>query len=44
MGEESARHEVEIGIKRLRDYGLEVKIMSHADKGIEYVKNNPVWS
>lgn len=41
MGEESARHEVEIGIKRLRDYGLEVKIMPHADKGIEYVKNNP---
>ena len=41
MGEESARHEVEIGIKRLRDYGLEVKIMPHADKGIDYVKNHP---
>ena len=41
MGEDSARHEVEIGIKRLRDYGLEVKIMPHADKGIDYVKNHP---
>lgn len=41
MGEDSARHEVEIGIKRLRDYGLKVKIMPHADKRIDYVKNHP---
>ncbi len=25
MGEESAKHKVEIGIKRLQDYGLEVR-------------------
>lgn len=41
MGEEFVRHEVEIGVKRLHDFGLNVTFMPHALKGIEYVKNHP---
>ncbi|MBQ8326033.1 MAG: LD-carboxypeptidase [Lachnospiraceae bacterium] len=41
LGEEFAKHEVEIGIKRLEEYGLEINIMPHAQSGIEYVKNHP---
>ena len=41
IGEDFARHEVEIGVKRLRDFGLNVQFMPHAMKGIEYVKSHP---
>ena len=41
IGEDFARHEVEIGVKRLRDFGLNVEFMPHALKGIEYVKRHP---
>ncbi len=41
MGEESARMEVEIGLRRLEEYGLHVKLMPHAGKGMEYVRNHP---
>ena len=41
LGEEFAKHEVEIGIKRLEEYDLEIKMMPHAQHGIEYVKNHP---
>jgi len=41
LGEEFAKHEVEIGVKRLKEYGIEVKMMPHAQSGIEYVKNHP---
>lgn len=41
IGEEFAKHEVEIGIKRLEEYGLNVTMMPHALKGIEYVKDHP---
>lgn len=41
LGEEFVRHEAEIGIKRLEEYGLEIKMMPHAQSGIEYVKNHP---
>lgn len=41
IGEEFVRHEVEIGVKRLEEYGLTVKMMPHALRGIEYVKNHP---
>ena len=41
LGEEFAKHEVEIGLKRLEEYGLEVVMMPHAQSGIEYVKNHP---
>ena len=41
IGEPFAKHELEIGIKRLEDFGLQVRFMPHALKGIEYVKNHP---
>ncbi len=41
IGEDFVRHEVEIGINRLKDYGLNVRFMPHALKGMEYVKNHP---
>lgn len=41
IGEDFAKHEVAIGLKRLEQFGLKVKIMPHALKGIEYVKNHP---
>lgn len=41
LGEESVSHEYEIGMKRLREYGLEVKVMDYALKGVDYIKNHP---
>ena len=41
IGEDFARHEVEIGLRRLNEYGLNVRMMPHAQSGIEYVKNHP---
>lgn len=41
IGEDFVKHEVDIGMKRLKDYGLNVKLMPHAMAGIEYVKNHP---
>ena len=41
LGEDFAKHEVNIGVKRLKDFGMNVTFMPHALKGIEYVKNHP---
>ena len=41
IGEDFVRHEVEIGLKRLADYGLNVRMMPNAMKGIEYLKEHP---
>lgn len=41
IGEPFARHEVEIGIRRLEAYGLTVRFMPHALKGIDYVNAHP---
>ena len=41
IGEERVRHEAEIGLRRLRDYGLEVKFLPHARKGLDYIKAHP---
>ena len=41
LGEDFAKHELEIGIKRLEALGLNVTFMPHALKGIEYVRNHP---
>ena len=41
LGEPFVRFEVEIGLCRLKAYGLNVKCMPHALKGLEYVKNHP---
>ena len=34
IGEDFVRHEVEIGINRLKGYGLNVRFMPHALKGM----------
>lgn len=41
IGEDFVKHEVDLGLSRLRAYGPEVQLMPHAMKGIEYVKNHP---
>lgn len=41
LGEAFAKHELDIGVKRLKDFGLNVTFMPHALKGIEYVRNHP---
>ena len=41
LGEAFAEHEVKIGVKRLSEYGLTVRFMPHAKKGIEYVREHP---
>ena len=41
VGEPCVRFEVEIGLRRLKEYGLNVKFMPHALKGLEYVKAHP---
>ncbi len=40
-GEQFIKFEVEIGLRRLQEYGLNVKFMPHALKGIEYVEAHP---
>ncbi|MHA3839375.1 S66 family peptidase [Mycoplasma sp. HF14] len=41
LGEEFAKHELGLGIKRLNEMGLDVKIMNNALKGIKYLDQNP---
>ena len=41
IGEEFVQFEVEIGLRRLREYGLNVKIMPHARMGLQYVYEHP---
>ena len=38
LGESFAKHELDIGVKRLADYGLNVRFMPHALAGIEHIK------
>ena len=41
LGESFAKHELDIGMKRLADYGLNVRFLPHALAGIEYIKDHP---
>lgn len=41
IGEDFVQHEVQIGLERLKAYGLQVTMMPHAQKGIDYVKQHP---
>lgn len=41
LGEEFVRHERELGTRRLEDYGLKVRFLPHALKGVDYVKAHP---
>lgn len=41
LGEEFWSHNIEIGVKRLREYGLEPVFMPNSLKGIVYLKEHP---
>lgn len=41
LGEPFVQHNLEIGIKRLREFGLEPVCMDNTLKGIEFLENNP---
>ena len=41
IGEPFVRFEVEIGVRRLQEYGLNVKFMPNALKGLDYVQAHP---
>ena len=40
-GEASVRFETEIGLRRLEEFGVNVKFMPHALKGLDYVAKHP---
>ncbi len=41
LGESYIRHEREIGLRRLEDYGLQVKFTRHALMGVDYLRDHP---
>ena len=41
IGESFVKHEIDIGIKRLKDYGLEVSFLDNSLKGLDYLKDHP---
>ena len=41
IGEDFVKHEVELGIRRLKEMGLNVKFMPNSLKGIKYLKEHP---
>ena len=41
LGEEFCSHNIEIGVKRLKEYGLEPVFMPNSLKGIEYLEAHP---
>ena len=41
IGEPFVQYEVEIGLRRLKEYGLNVKFMPHARKGLDYIREHP---
>lgn len=43
LGEEYARHQLELGIERLKSFGLEPVIMPNALKGIDALNKHPQW-
>lgn len=41
LGEQRVRHELEIGVRRLKEYGLNVTFSAHALSGLEYLDAHP---
>lgn len=41
LGEDFAKHQLNLAIKRLKNFGLNIKIMGNSLKGIDYIKNHP---
>lgn len=43
IGENFIKHELDIGLKRLKQYDIEVEFLPHALKGVEFIKNHPEY-
>lgn len=41
LGENFAKHELDLGLNRIKEFGLVPVVMPNALKGIEYLKNHP---
>lgn len=41
LGEDFIKHEIELGLKRLTDYGIEAEFLPNVLKGMHYLKNHP---
>lgn len=41
LGEDFIRHEINIGIERLTEYGMETVFLPNALKGLDFIKENP---
>ncbi|EHJ56836.1 hypothetical protein HMPREF9318_00914 [Streptococcus urinalis FB127-CNA-2] len=41
LGEEMVNHEIKIGLNRLQRYPIDVSFLPNAQKGIDYLRNNP---
>ena len=41
MGEGFIQHELNLGLERLKQYGIEVEFLPNALKGMEFIKNHP---
>lgn len=41
LGEDFVKHQLDLGLKRIREFGLIPVVMPNALKGIEYLKNHP---
>lgn len=41
LGEDFARHELEIGLRRIREFGLEPVVMPNALRGMKYLQEHP---
>lgn len=41
LGENFIKHEIEIGLKRLNEYGIEVEFLPNSLKGLDFVRNHP---
>ena len=41
VGESFIRFETDIGVRRLKEYGLQVKFLPHARMGLDYLKDHP---
>lgn len=41
LGEDFAKHELDLGLKRIKEFGLVPVVMPNALKGVAYLKNHP---
>lgn len=41
LGEDAVRFEVELGLRRLREYGLDVRFLPNARRGAAYLRDHP---